>query len=63
MRKLDRSTNGEQDLPKLESVDDEEEEEVDMRNLETYFRTDPHMGSRTYHCSKVKTMKRKRRWK
>jgi len=28
-------------LPKLDSEDDEEEEEVDMRKLETYLRTDP----------------------
>ncbi len=52
----DGSTKGEQDLPKLDSEDDEEEEEVNMRKLERYLKTDPQLGSMTY-------MKRKSRWK
>jgi hypothetical protein len=33
-------------LPKLDSEEDEEEEEVDMRKLETYLRMDPQTGNR-----------------
>jgi hypothetical protein len=33
-----------------------------MRKLETYFRTDPQMGSRTHRSLIVKTMKKKRKW-
>ncbi len=47
----------------LESENDEEEEEVEMRKLEADLKTDPQRGSRTYHSSIVKTMKRKMRWK
>ncbi len=58
----DRSTKGEQDLPKLDSEEDEEEEEVDMRKLESDLRKDPQRGSRTYQSLIVKMMKRNRRW-
>jgi hypothetical protein len=44
----DGSTKGEQDSLKLDSEDDEEEEEVDMNKLETYLRTDPQIENRTY---------------
>jgi hypothetical protein len=58
----DESTKGEQDLPKLDSEEDEEEEEVDMRKFEADLRTDPQMESRTYQSSIVKKMKKKRKW-
>jgi hypothetical protein len=43
----DKSTKEEQDLLKIDSDRDEEEEEVDMKKLEADLRTDPQRGSRT----------------